>query len=116
MLAHVSMSLGKYFSILFGNFQLSCTFDLSIRKHIHKHMQQKQGKVTKQDKKAKRSVRLASTDFTAFKKWVRGCDTKTEAADKLGVSRMTLDNIILKGTGHPETINKIVELLESVAA
>jgi hypothetical protein len=48
---------------------------------------------------------------SAFKKYVAGFPTKTDAAIALGVSRVTLNGLISRGSGKPETIQAIREKL-----
>lgn len=55
----------------------------------------------------KKKEALEPSEFKAFSKWVDGQLTKTDAAEKIGVTYLTLTNVMLKRTGSPETIAKI---------
>lgn len=55
----------------------------------------------------RRSEKLTPEEFKAFKKEVAAFDTKIDAAAAFGFSVVTLDAILLKGTGHPNSIKLI---------
>lgn len=57
----------------------------------------------------RRSERLTDSERELFSSWVASFDTKTDAKEALGVSIVTLDNVLLRGSGRPDTIAKIRE-------
>jgi hypothetical protein len=61
----------------------------------------------------RRSEKMSKEEHKAFIKWVNSFDTKTDAVVALGISRPTLDNLIFKGSGKPDTIKLIREKLNS---
>lgn len=63
----------------------------------------------------RRSERMTKEEHKAFTKWVASFQTKLDAAYVVGVSRITLDAVLLKGSGKPETINTIREILKNAA-
>lgn len=63
--------------------------------------------MSKTTERRRRSVKLTNEERRAFKKWVEGFDTKIDAQEALGVSKPTLDMVLVKGSGHPDTIEKI---------
>ena len=62
-------------------------------------------------KPQRRSVKLSKEEYRDFKKAVKAFDTKIEAAEFFGFSLVTLDNVLLKGSGKPKTIEIIIEKL-----
>lgn len=64
----------------------------------------------------RRSEKLNPDEFRAFKKWVGSFDTKTDAKDALEVSTVTLDMVLIKGSGRPDTIEKIRSKIATMAA
>jgi molybdenum cofactor biosynthesis enzyme MoaA len=62
----------------------------------------------------KRSEQMTKEECRAFKKYVATFPTKIDAAFALGFSRITLDSVLLKGSGKPETIRLIREKLNDV--
>lgn len=63
----------------------------------------------------RRSEQMTKEEFSAFKKYVQSFPTKIDAAATIGVSRVTLNGLLFRGTGKPETIRLIREKI-SVAA
>lgn len=59
----------------------------------------------------RRSEKMSKEEHKAFIKYIGSFETKSDAADSIGVSRTTLDNLIFKGSGKPETIRSIRERL-----
>ena len=55
----------------------------------------------------KRSEEMTKEEFISFLKWVNRFPTKVDASEALGVTRITLDNLINKSSGKPETIAKV---------
>lgn len=55
----------------------------------------------------RRSVKLSKEDFARFKKAVKSFETKIDAAEYFGFSLVTLDNVLLKGSGKQNTIDLI---------
>jgi hypothetical protein len=72
---------------------------------------------TEMSARVKRSERMPIDIKTAFEKKVEEFDTLTDACEFFGFSRVTLNNLLTKGTGKPSTIGLIKEKLnESTAA
>lgn len=61
--------------------------------------------------RVKRSEKLTKEEFKALKAFVRGFDTNTDAAEAIGISRETLFNVCLKGSGSSVTVNLIREAI-----
>lgn len=61
----------------------------------------------KEQIRQRRSVKLSSEEYRGFKKTVKSFETKVDAAEFFGFSLVTLDNILLKGSGKPKTIEII---------
>lgn len=57
----------------------------------------------------RRSEQMTKEEHKAFTKWVQSFPTQIDAAIALGVTRITIGNLVLKGSGSPETISKIRE-------
>lgn len=57
--------------------------------------------------KKRRSVKLTPDEKKAFKKLMNTYDLKIEAAEAIGVTRQVLDLVLIKGSGSPETIDRI---------
>lgn len=55
----------------------------------------------------RRSVPLTKEEKTAFKKLVDSFPTKIDAAESIGISRPTLDLVLLRGTGNSDTVGLI---------
>jgi predicted DNA-binding protein (UPF0251 family) len=68
----------------------------------------KQGTIKNRKRK---SVALEPSERRAFKKWVSAQPTQIDAADTLGLSRFTVADILAKGTGSPESIEKIKSVI-----
>lgn len=68
--------------------------------------------------RVKRSVKLSIEVANSLKHFVDNQPTKIDAAEALGISRVTLDRIMIIGSGKPETVEKITTFLQqnSVAA
>lgn len=64
----------------------------------------------------RRSESMTKEEQKAFQKWVQSFPTKIDAAASLGVSRPTLDGILFRGSGKPETIHAIREKLAQTQA
>lgn len=67
----------------------------------------------------RRSEKLTQEERRSFRKYVESFDTKQDCAIALGITRPTLDNIIHKGSGRPDTVqiirDRISEFEESKA-
>lgn len=61
----------------------------------------------------RRSVPLTREEKTAFKKYVHSFPTKIDAAEAIGISRPTLDLVLLRGTGNSDTVGLIREKLNN---
>lgn len=64
----------------------------------------------------RRSESLTRDEVKVFSKYISTFPTKIDAAFALGVSRITLDSLILKGSGKPETIATVREKLSAYEA
>lgn len=67
-----------------------------------------------QDRKRK-SEKLTPEEQKALKKYVASFPAVIDAAVEIGIHRNTLDLVLIKGSGSPDTIHKIREKL-SIAA
>ena len=61
----------------------------------------------------RRSESLTKEEFRAFNKYVNSFPTKFDAALAIGISRPTLNLVIIRGSGHPDTIQAIRERIAS---
>lgn len=59
----------------------------------------------------RKSERLLPDERKKFKQYVDSFETKIDCAESLGLSRVTLDRLIFKGSGKPETIEIVREAL-----
>lgn len=57
----------------------------------------------------RRSEKLTKEEQKAFLKYVESFPTKVDACGALGISRVTLDAVIFRGSGHPKTVKIIRE-------
>ena len=55
----------------------------------------------------RRSVELKPEEMTGLNKLIKKLGTKYDTALKLGITTVTLDNILLRGTGSESSIGKI---------
>jgi uncharacterized protein YlbG (UPF0298 family) len=78
-------------------------------KHVTKNINMK-----KRMAGLKRSEKLTAAEFKAFIKWIGSFDTKTEAAESLGVGRNTLHMISHSGSASPETVKLIRKAISKV--
>jgi hypothetical protein len=65
-----------------------------------------------QERKRK-SEKLTPQEFKALKKYVYSFNTVIDAAVAIGIHRNTLDIVLIKGKGSPETVGLIREKLNS---
>lgn len=63
----------------------------------------------------RKSEKLSSEERKQFNKYVESFDVKTDCAEALNISRVTLDRMMFKGSGRPETIAIIREALKATA-
>ena len=61
----------------------------------------------------RRSVKLTKEELAALKVHRKKYDTQVECAISLGIDRLVMNNVILKGSGSPETISKIRSVLNN---
>lgn len=61
----------------------------------------------------RRSVRLTREEHVALKKYQKKYNTQVECAEVIGIGRVVLNSVLLKGSGAPETISKIRTVLEN---
>jgi hypothetical protein len=64
----------------------------------------------------RRSEALTKEERKAFEKYLGTFPTKFDAAVAIGISRPTLNLVIIRGSGHPDTIKAIREKLTAHAA
>jgi hypothetical protein len=83
---------------------MSLIFDSSMIFHM----------INIQDRKRK-SERLTPEEQRSLKKYVASFNTVVDAAFAIGIHRNTLDIVLIKGSGSPETVHKIREKI-SIAA
>lgn len=62
----------------------------------------------------RRSESLTKEEVRAFAKYLGTFPTKFDAAIAIGISRPTLNLVIIRGSGHPDTIRLIREKLNSL--
>ncbi len=65
--------------------------------------------LTKQ--RIRKSEALSADEWRLFLEYVKSFQTKIDAMEALNVTMPTIDRIMLKGTGRPDTIKKIREAL-----
>ena len=61
----------------------------------------------------RKSERMTSEEVKALKKFVSSFDTKIDAFEAIGITKPTLDIVLIRETGHPKTIAKIREAIQS---
>ncbi len=59
----------------------------------------------------RRSVALTKDELKAFVKVYNAFPTKTDAAEAFDLSYQVLDLVVLRGSGAPETIQKIKDVV-----
>jgi hypothetical protein len=59
----------------------------------------------------KKSEKLARPEHAALKQYRKKFDTEVDCAISLGIDRVVLNRVILKGSGAPDTIAKIRAIL-----
>lgn len=69
--------------------------------------------LTQTIERPRKSVPLTDEQHAAFEKWVQSQGTKVDAALSLGVQRGTLDRIMAFKSGSPETISRILGVIEA---
>jgi hypothetical protein len=65
--------------------------------------------------RVRRSVKLTPEEVRLLKKYVHQFPAKLDAAESIGISRPTLDLVIIRGTGNSLTIDKIRKILTMAA-
>ena len=63
----------------------------------------------------RKSEKLTDQERKIFKKWVDNCPTKIDACEALGFTRPRLDRLLYKGSGKPDAIKAIREVLQAEA-
>ena len=61
----------------------------------------------------RKSIRLTKEQEKALKKYVAGFNKVVEAAEAINIHRNVLDLVLIKGSGSPETIVKILKALQA---
>lgn len=64
----------------------------------------------------RKSEKLTPQEKTSLKKYVESFPTVIDAAYAIGIHRNTLDIVLIKGQGSPETVGLIREKLNLVKA
>lgn len=64
----------------------------------------------------RKSEKLTTEEKRALKKYVASFPTVIDAAYSIGIHRNTLDIVLIKGSGSPETVGAIRSALERIAA
>lgn len=64
------------------------------------------------DRKRK-SVKLEKPEHAALKQYRKKYNTQVECAISLGIDRVVLNSVLLKGSGAPDTISKIRSVLNN---
>ncbi len=59
----------------------------------------------------RKSESLTAEEYKKLDKWVKTQPTKVDAAIIIGITRPTLDRILIVKSGSPETIEKIKKVL-----
>lgn len=59
----------------------------------------------------RKSVRLTPEAFKELKRYRRAFSTEVECAESIGIKRETLNRVLLLGSGSPETIGRIEEVI-----
>lgn len=60
----------------------------------------------------RKSEKLTAAEAKALQKFVSSCGTAIDAAASIGIHRNTLDLVLIKGAGSPDTIQKIRNRLD----
>lgn len=61
----------------------------------------------------RRSVKLTKEELAALKLHRKKFNTQVECAISLGIDRLVMNNVLLKGSGSPDTISKIRSVLSN---
>jgi sugar diacid utilization regulator len=64
----------------------------------------------------RKSEKLTNDERKALKKFVASFSTVIDAAESIGIHRNTLDMVLIKGSGSPETVQAIRASLQNIAA
>lgn len=71
--------------------------------------------MTASNNRVRRSEKLNPEEKKVFSKKVASFDTKRDAAEYFGFSTVTLDAVLLKGSGKPGTIELIRQKISTAA-
>lgn len=55
----------------------------------------------------RKSERLSKKEAAALRKFVASFDTKIDAFLEIGITKPTMDIVLVRGTAHPDTCRKI---------
>lgn len=66
-----------------------------------------------QTSRVRKSEALTDQERADFTKWVDSQPTKIDAAETIGIHRVSLDRIMLAGSGSPENIERIRKVLQT---
>lgn len=58
--------------------------------------------------RVRKSLEMTKTERSALAKWVKAQPTKIDAAQTLGISRPSLDRILMAGRGRQDVIEKVI--------
>lgn len=61
----------------------------------------------------RKSVKMTNEEVRALKKYVKSFDTKLDAFEAIGITKPTLDIVLVRHSGAPDTIEKIREAIKS---
>jgi hypothetical protein len=64
----------------------------------------------------RRSEKLTNEELRALKKFVATFSNKMDAADAIGISRPTLDLVIIRGSGNSTTVGLIRQKINAMQA
>jgi hypothetical protein len=84
---------------------------MNISSYLHTCKAKCKNKMEMIMERKRRSEQLTKEEVKAFCKYLSTFPTKFDAALAIGVSRPTLNLVIIRGSGHPETIRLIREKL-----
>jgi hypothetical protein len=62
---------------------------------------------TMTNERKRKSEKMTQMEWSKFRGWVDNFDVFIDACESLSVSRPTMERLLFKGSGHPDTIAKI---------
>jgi hypothetical protein len=85
-------------------------YNICNAKHVNKS-KRKMNTVPVEPIKKRKSVHLTRQEIAGLKKYRKGFHTETECAISLGIDRNVLNRILIVGSGAPESIERIRQVL-----